>query len=343
MAIASGTLIASAAAGIGSAVVGQIAAAGDKQKAQDAMNAAYQQILSVGAPPDLSKEIIRDQLKQVGIYSPQLEDSITQETSKLSQIQEDPKLKDAQMQALQGLQQRGAQGLTAQERGAFNETRRNVEKEAESKRQQVIQNLAQRGLAGGGAEIAAQLGAAQSGDERLSAEGDRLAAAAAQNALQATAQAGQLGGQIRGQDFSVNSAKAQAADELNRFNVSNQIARQQRNVANENQAQQQNLATQQQISNYNTQQANEERLRQAQAQRQNWQDQMTAAQARAGALSGQGQYNQQQAQNTASAWQGVGQGISGAANSYGAQQAQNDLLTRLFNKKQQNNPGTPQI
>lgn len=341
MAVASGSLIAAAAVGIGSAVVGQIAAAGDKQKAQDAMNAAYQQILSVGAPPDLSKEIIRDQLKQVGIYSPQLEDSITQETSKLAQIQEDPKLKDAQMQALQGLQQRGAQGLTAQERGAFNETRRNVEKEAEAKRQQVIQNLAQRGLAGGGAEIAAQLGASQSGDERLSEEGDRLAASAAQNALQATAQAGQLGGQIRGQDFSVNSAKAQAADELNRFNVSNQIARQQRNVANENQAQQQNLATQQQISNYNTQQANEERLRQAQAQRQNWQDQMSAAQARSNSLLGQGQYNQQQAQNTANAWQGVGQGISGAVNSYGAQQAQNDLFTRLL-KKQQPNNGMPQ-
>lgn len=333
-------LAASAASSLGGAVIGSIAGAGDRQKAQDAMNAAFKQINDIGAPPDLSAEIIRQNLQQVGVYSPALEQAITQDVSKVSQIQEDPSLRNAQTQALQALQQRGSQGLTPIERQAFNENRRKAAIESESKRNQVIQNLAQRGMGGSGAEIAAQLGASQSGDQELAAEGDRLAAAASQNALQATAQAGQLGGQIRGQDFSVAGTKAQAEDALNQFNINNQIARQQRNISSQNQAQQGNLAEQQRISDTNINAANTEKLRQANAKQQLWNSQAQLAGMKSNALTGQAQNAQQQGDATAKQWQGIGSGVGGAINAAGAQTLQNNFWDKMLKKKKDDDGGS---
>lgn len=328
-----GTMLAAgAAANLGGAVIGAIAGSGDRAKAQQAMQAAFDQINAIGAPPDLSAEIIRQNLQQVGVYTPALEQAITQDVSKVSQIQEDPSLRNAQTNALQGLQQRGATGLTAVERGAFNEARNKAAKEAEAKREQVIQNLAQRGMGGSGAEIAAQLGASQNSDQELAAEGDRLAATAAQNALQATAQAGQLGGQIRGQDFSVAGTKAQAEDALNQFNISNQIARQQRNIASQNTAQQGNLAEQQRISDTNINAANAEKLRQAQAKQQLWNNQAQLAGMKSNALTGQAQQYQKQGDTVAGQITGVGQGVGSAINAIGAQQQQQNFWDKLLNK-----------
>lgn len=316
-------------ASVGGAVIGNLASAGDRAKAQQAMQEAYQQILSVGAPPDLSKEIVREKLKAAGVYTPQLESAIEQDSTQFSKIQEDPKLRDAQMKSLQMLQQRGEGGLTAADRAAFNETRRNVARESEGKRQQILQNMAARGMGGSGAELAAQLSSAQAGDERLSSEGDRLAAIASQNALQSTAQAGSLGGQIRGQDFDVSSKKAQAADELNRFNTQNQIARQQRNVASQNQGQLTNLAEQQRIADYNTQMANAELDRQSRARQDLWQNQLAAAQAKSNALIGQGQNSAANAARTAGTWQGIGQGVAGGIGQAAAYDQQNNLIKTL--------------
>lgn len=343
MAALTGLALGSLAASVGGAVIGNIASSSDRAKAQQAMQEAYQQILSVGAPPDLSAEIVRQKLKSAGVYTPQLEDAIQQDSTQFSKIQEDPKLRDAQLKSLQVMQQRGEGGLTAADRAAFNETRRNVERESEGKRQQILQNFAARGMGGAGAELAAQLNSAQGGDERLASEGDRLAAIASQNALQSTAQAGALGGQIRGQDFDVAAKKASAADELNRFNTQNQIARQQRNVSSQNQAQTTNLAEQQRLSDYNTQMANAELDRQAKARQDLWQNQMAAAQAKSNALIGQGQVSAANAARTAGTYQGIGSGIAGGLNQANAFDQQNKLISALAAKGNATQPATPSL
>lgn len=310
-------LIGSVAAPLIGNVVGAVAGSGDKAKAQQAMNEALQQIQAVGAPPDLSAEIIRQKLQQVGVYTPKLEDAISQSASQVNQIHEDPSLKAAQTKALQVLQQRGAGGLNPEDRAAYNDLRRQNEKEAEGKRQQILQNMASRGMGGSGAELAAQLSAAQSGDENLSAGGDRLAAQASQNALQSMTQAGMLGGQIRAQDFDVNKTRAAAQDELNRFNTSQQIARQTRNVGAQNQAQQQNLSEQQRISDYNTAQANAEKLRQAEAKQQYWNNSLGYANSKAGALQGQAGNYAKNAQQTSDQYGKIGSGLGSAFGTLG--------------------------
>jgi len=328
-------MIAGAVTQIGGNIIGSMASGNDQDRARAAMAQAWQEINAVGAPPDLSAEIIREKLKQVGIYNPKLEDAITQDVSKLSQIKEDPGLRGAQTQALQLLQQRGSTGLSPEDRAAYNQIRNQVAKEDTGRRQRIMQQMAERGMSGSGAELAAQLQSAQSSDQALSESGDRLAAMASQNALQALTSAGNLGGQIRGQDFDVNRTRAAAEDELNRFNTSNQVTRQQRNVASQNQGQLFNLTEQQRIQDENTRMLNAERDRQALAKRQNWLDRMSQAQAKANALTGQAQAAQQQADATKQNWANAASGLGGLSSQFGDYMQKQALADKLVAKPAQ--------
>lgn len=308
-----GTAVASVAAPIVGGIIGNIASAGDRAKAKAAAEEAMSIIDSIGAPPDLSREILLEKFQQVGILTPKLESEINLGISQVSQVTEDPKLKDAQMQALQILQQRGSTGLGPEDRAALNQIRQEVSRDVQGKQQQILQNMQARGMGGSGAELAAQLSASQEGAERASAESDRQAATASERALQAITQAGQLGGQVRGQDFDVNKTKAAAQDEVARFNVANAVARQTRNIGSENQASAANLSEAQRVRDANTAQANAEKQRQVEAQRQQWLDSLAGAQARSGARSGLQNLYSQQAAQTQQGYSQMGQGAGAGA------------------------------
>lgn len=281
---------ASLAAGIGGGILGgksaKKAAAAQQAAIQAAMAQAMSIIDAVGAPPDLSKAIMIEQLQKAGVYTPEMEEAVNLEVSRVSQIQEDKSLRDNQVKALQEISKRGRAGLTPEERAEFNKSRGEVQRDLEAKNQQIIQNLAMRGQSGGGAEIAARLLASQESADRASEEADRLNATASARALDAIRQSGQLSGDLRQQDFNIEAAKAGSQDEFDRFNVENQIARQQRNVDSRNVAQATNLAETQRIQDTNTAAANQEKYRQVQAQRDFWQDKMSQAQAKAAVLTG---------------------------------------------------------
>lgn len=296
-------------------IIGNMMASGDRGAASNAYNQAVSELLAIGMPPDLSREVVMQQFQSAGVLTPELEQEIKLNESKLSQVQEDPATRNAQMQALQLLQQSG-RGISPQDRLKFNEMRDQVQRDAEAKRQQIIQNFRQRGMGGSGAELASQLMQGQASANQASLEGDRIAAASAQNALDSIARAGTLGGQIRGQDFDVAATKARAEDELNRFNTQNQINRQSRNVSSTNQARQTNLANAQDILNKNTNLSNAERQRQNEARRTYWQDQMTRSQARAGAYNQQGNTATNNANRTANQWVQGGTAVAGAVNAW---------------------------
>jgi len=211
------------------------------------------------------------------MYTPELEQEADLAASKVSQIQEAPELRDAQMQALRSIQQRASGGLTPEDRAVFEKMRSGVRSDTRGKERQIISELAQRGQAGAGAELAARLQASQSGADQASEQGMDIAAAASRNALQAAAQSGALSGNIRSQDFDVNQAKAAAEDERNRMLFQNSTALRARNVGAKNTAQQQNLSERQRLSDINTQMSNTERQRQSDAQRQYWSDKLALA------------------------------------------------------------------
>lgn len=296
-------------------IIGNAAASGDREAARQAAAQAAAQLTSMGLPPDLSKQLILKEFQKAGTLTPEMEHEVNSGISQVSQIQEDPSLRNAQVAALNMFQQR-SKGLAPEDRAQLNGIRNQIASQEEAKRQQILQSFQQRGMGGSGAELAAQLAGAQSGANEASAQGDRLSAMASQNALQAMAQSGQLGGQIRGQDFDVNRTKASAADQFKQFDVQNQIARQARNVASANQAQAGNIQNTQNVSNANVQQANAETERANQAHQDYWNSLLQRNTAAANALNGQASNLQQQAGQTAGMWQGIGSGVGAGAGAY---------------------------
>lgn len=315
MALGTAAAIAAAAPAVGG-MLGGLFSRGDKKKAQEAAQKAIDIINSLGAPPDLSKQIMLEQFKSAGLYDPKLEEAIDQTVSQMAQLKESPEARDAQMAALGSLQQSGRTGLTATDREALNQERLQNARDVEGKMGQIRQEAQQRGQGGGSSELAASLLASQAGADRASAAGDRTASIASQNALNAMGQSGQLAGNIRTQDFDVNKTKAAAADEMNRFNVQNAINRQMRNVGSANAAQQGNLASNQAIMNANTAQGNQELQRQSEASRQYWSDTNALAAQKAGAQQAAANIYNKKAADTAQGAQNVGSGVGAAAGAF---------------------------
>lgn len=314
-------MVAAVAAPVVGGILGSVSAASGRKAAAAAAAQALAQLNAIGMPPDLSKEVIMRQFQSQGMLTPELEQDIHLQASQVGQIQEDPALKQAQMEALGTLGQVSRGGLQAGDRAAYNELRAQTQRDAEANRQAVLQRMQAQGMGGSGASLIAQLGAGQAAADTASSQGDRLAAQAAQNALNAINQRAGLAGSVRGQDFNVAQTKAQALDQRNQFLFQNSASQQARNVAAQNAAQQANLANKQRISEMNAQQGNTESLRQNQAKRDYFNDQLGLASAKANAINNQGSVLQQGAQQQANTYAGIGNALGQGFAAYGANQA----------------------
>lgn len=310
-ALTAGLIGAGLASSIGGSIIGGIASGDDKKKAQEALDRADAIINNLQLPPDQSRPIIIQELKSAGVWKPEMEQHIDAGISKVSQIKEDPAFKEKQMATLNALQQIADTGMTATGRAEYNKVRAQAQQDAEAKRQQILQQMQMRGMGGSGAELAAQLSAAQGSANEQAAAADRIAAEQEQAKMSALGQLGGLAGQVRGQEFGIEQAKAGAADAFKMFDVQNQLAQQARNVASKNEAAKYDVMNQQRLSDANIAAANQELQRQRQGEMQNY----AAAAQRAGLQAQQagaraGQY-QQQAQNTAQGWANMGSGLGG--------------------------------
>lgn len=302
-----------AAAPIVTGAIGAAASSGDRAKSVELAQQAYQQLQNLGLPPDTAKELILEKYQQAGLYTPELEQTISMGPSAMQSVQVDPEIMKAQTGALSLLQQRTQTGLTPEDRLSFKKLEQESQADQQAKMQQIMQNMRSRGMGGQGAEIAAQLGAAQSGAQQQSMRGDQIAAAASQNALQAALSSGQLGTQLQQQGLGLAQNKASAADQIAQFNALQAIAAQRTNVGAKNTAQQQNLSSKQAVSNANVNQANLEKQRQMDAQRQYYDSILKRAQLQAGGAKALSDTYADQAEQTGKVWSGIGTGVAQGA------------------------------
>lgn len=315
---AGGAMTAAAIAGpVIGGIMGGISASSGRRAQAAAAAAALAELNRIGMPPDLSRQVILQHFQSTGILTPALEQDINLQASQVGQITEDPSLRENQMDVLNTLGQQSRGGLQAGDRQAYNELRANVQRDAQAKQQQLMQQYQAQGQGGSGAQMMAQLASAQGAADQSSAGADRLAAQASQNALSALSQRSQAASGLRSQDFNVNQARAQALDSRNQFLFQNSAAMQQRNVGAQNQAQAANLQNAQNLSNANVGQENTESLRQNQAKRDYYSDQMGLATAKANALNNQGSAIQQGAQQQANMYTGIGNALGQGAAVYG--------------------------
>lgn len=181
--------------------------------------------------------------------------------SALEDISLDPAMKEKQMMALQGLQERSEQGLTAMDKLQMEEMLGQASAAEKSARAGIEAEMQRRGTADSGASLMSKLQGAQGAGNQARQKAMQMAAQGAQQRMAALQGMGQMAGQMESADYQRQSAQASAADRIaqanamNRQNISaaNLAARQQQenqraNIANQ-QAQIANQIAQQRFSN----------------------------------------------------------------------------------------------
>jgi hypothetical protein len=138
----------------------------------------------------------------------------------MQDVTTDPRFAQAQIDALSKLGELSEGGMNEADKNALLQLQSQQAQANRGQQEAIQQNMAERGMAGGGQEMAARLQAQQSGADRGAMLGSQINADASQRALQAMMNAGELGGQMQQNQFSQRSDIAQAQDAAKRFNAS---------------------------------------------------------------------------------------------------------------------------
>jgi len=193
------------------------------------------------------------------LENPQLVEMLQAEEmapSAMGEIQVDPRLREAEMSALEMLKQRGEQGLTEEDRIVFRQMQDQVAGDEQARQASILANMQQSGMADSGTSLAAQLSSNQAAAQRQSQQAAEMARAALESKRNALSQAGNMASQMGSQQFSQGAQKASAQDTINQFNAMNRMNVNQRNVGEKQRIAEQGTATrnQEQMFNKNLQQ-----------------------------------------------------------------------------------------
>ncbi len=156
------------------------------------------------------------------VQLPQLEKLIAEQVgpSELGNIRTDPAYKNAQMGALDGLLNLAKNnGLSLMDKANLNKIQGDLGRTESAGRQRIEENMAGRGISGGGAELAMLMNNNQAQAQRGSEEALQLAAQNKQRALDAMLKSGQLAGNMRSQEYGEKSDAARANDAIARYNA----------------------------------------------------------------------------------------------------------------------------
>jgi len=313
-------------------VIGGIIGNQQAQQQQNAANAARQQALAaysgINVPSISDQQLALAQEQVQGQMTPAMQQAMQQQQSQLAGYQKNPDAVAAQTAALQQLQKLGQSGLTASDMAAMQEINRNTGAQNQAQQKQIIQNLAQRGMGGSGAELAARLSANQSSADTASKQSNALQQEALQRQLQAITQGANLGSSIESQNYGEASNTAAMQNAINQFNAQQKAASQNYNVSAQNQAQAQNLANKQNVANTNVGLSNQQQQYNKGLYQTQFSNQMAKAGGQAGQLNNIAAGNQQNAANTSNMYSGIGQGVgtalTGIANNQAKQSAADD-------------------
>lgn len=304
-ALAAGAIAAPVVGGI----IGADQAAKDRHAAQQARNLALAQFAGIDVPDIESQLYELYDPEYLGDFQAAMEGITDIGPSAYEDIQIDPAYEQAQMSALQQLSEIGELGLTQGEKAAAMELQRDASAEGRAQNAAIMQEMARRGVAGGGQELAARLASSQAATDRLSQHSNQLAQIAQQRAMEAISQGANLAGQVRGQSFGEQAKAAQAADVLAQWAAQNRAGVQQRNVGSQNQASLRNLQERQRLGEQTTQLRNIEEQRRASLPGEQFDKELALASGRAGIHTGQAGASDKYAKERAEMWSGIGSGV----------------------------------
>lgn len=245
--------------------------------------------------------------QKVNLTNPELAGTLTAEQlgdSALAGVSTDPRLKQAQMKALEELAGLSEQGLGAEDKAAFNQLRNQAGAEAQAQQAAVLQNANANGTADSGSSLIAQLNAGQQQANRLQQSGLQQAAAAAAARREALGQYATQSNALASQDYSQKANSATAKDAISKFNAQN---RQDVNATN--------LTNKQNIANTTAANANQSKLYNSGLIQNQFQNNLSKATGVAGQTNNLAQNYAQQGQAAAQGQAAMTSGILGAAGS----------------------------
>lgn len=217
---------------------------------------ALEQIQNIPLPQ--LKMLYPELYAQVSQMNPELLDAVTLGPSASEGITLNPKMKEAQMLALDKLMDISSNdGRDARFQADAASLQNDVNSNLKGNTDAITQNMAMRGVSGGmGEMVSKQLNAQQGANRQAQLELD-LNAQAQQRALDALMNGNNIANQMSNTDYNQQKSKADAKDTINKFNVQNQQQVLSNNVGYKNNAQMQNVNNQQNIANQNTDLKNE--------------------------------------------------------------------------------------
>ena len=290
-----------------------------KDKMSPFLQAALDEISKVQVPTPEALKIKLQEYVQQGIITPEDAEASLVDMNAYDGLSPHAQARGAQMQALQGLQDKiSAGGLTDVDRSRIQQTLDSVNNEQRGQQMAIMEDANRRGTSGSGIELANRLMSQQQAANTAGRQGMDIAALAEQAKLQAMQQAASIGGNIETNDWNQQSQKAAAQNAINQFNATNQQQVTMSNIAARNAAQASNLGEKQRIADSNTQGENQNRIRNSNLIQSNYENKLDKAKAVAGALSGQGSAAQTHSNNM-NKWTGelIG-GINNGLSSWGA-------------------------
>ena len=235
-------------AGLGGALLGGREQRKGREAQARAQREAIEELLRIELPGISEQEIRLLGSELQGELQPEYEQAMGQGPSAFEDLSTDEYLASQQRKALEQLSELSEGGLTEADAAAARDINREVSSADQARQKALLQEMAQRGTLGSGAELVARLEGQQLASGRAAQAGDSLIQQAQHRALQALSMQGDLAGNIRGQDFQEQSRVAGARDAIDRFNTANRQQVQQRNVMNQNQAQRYNLGEKQRLA-----------------------------------------------------------------------------------------------
>lgn len=325
--------VAAIAAPIIGGAIGNQQAQGDRDRANQLSQRTIDIINGIRIPSPEEQRLVLAELKSAGMYTPEMDEALKLDDSKMNDIQTDPRLKQAQMSALMKLQEiSDNDGLTMQDKAQLSQVQNEVNANLKGNTDAIQQNMAARGMSGGVGELVSKQLAAQQAANRNSQQGLDVASMAQQRALQALMNGGSMANQMQQTDFNQQSQVAQANDAISKFNTMNQQDVRSNNTANKNDAQKYNLGNQQRIADTNAGISNQQQMYNKELNQQYYQNQMDKAAAMSGQYANQANRADASAQRTAEMYAGVGSGLGKGAAAYNQQSVEDERLAKYGRK-----------
>lgn len=173
---------------------------------------------------------------------PIMKDTYQIDGTEYDNINVDPDTLYAQNKALDELINLSeAQGLGAIDQQALDQVVNEENRNLQGQNDAILQNAMERGVYGSGLELAQRLQNAQSGANRMNDRGLDIMSQAQQRALESLASYGDLASQMRTQSFDEQSRRAEAMDQINKWNAENSQAVQNANVDAQNETNRANV------------------------------------------------------------------------------------------------------